>query len=98
MNISGSRVVYFLLTILTFIAFAYFLPMKVIHKAPYAFAIVGSLLFTFFGMQAIVDFKSWSEFSHIPSNLITWKHKVAFFSIVPALIMVFVFHYLFAVR
>lgn len=98
MKLSKSRVVYFFLTVLTFVVFAYFLPMELIHKAPYAIAIIGSLLFTFFGLQAIVDFKSWSEFSHSPSHLITWRHKVAIFSIVPALIMVFVFHYLFAVR
>jgi len=88
---SKRKIVWLLSAILVFVIFYYLIPIGLINKTPFTFAIIGSLVFVFFCLQAIVDFKNYSDFAKPMDTSKTWKQKISLLFIIPAIAIVFVF-------
>jgi hypothetical protein len=87
---SKRRIIWGAGFLLTILLFYFLLPANVYFKAPILLSLTGALLFLFFSVQLVGDFRSWEELNTRDKSLQDWRHKVAFILVIPAVIFLFV--------
>ena len=77
--------------IATFVLFYYLIPNSIYNLSPIIISVIGAVIWAFFLIQTIGDFKSYKDFNNPESGEKTLAHKIAPWAVFPAVVMVFVF-------
>ncbi len=85
------KILWFTGVVATFVLFYFLIPNSVYNQSPMIFSMIGAVLFTFFLIQTIGDFKSIREFNKPEPSEKRQAHNIAPWMVIPGIAMIFVF-------
>jgi hypothetical protein len=90
-NAKTRRIIWIISTLTTFIVFYYLIPIKIYNLASILFSFLGSVLFIFFVIQSIANFRKYEFNPGRGNRKADWRFKILPLFSIPFLAMAFIF-------